>query len=203
MQATPACESEHGGTKLTQPWPLGCWALCRESVSSDMESYFSWKCSRPGWIGPWYSGRCPRPWQWGWNEMNFKIPSNLNQSVTSFCSLWAEGSLGNPSLALPELRALRECCVSCMSKKQSFHGVLEAVNQQLLSDVSPHIRLEHWKKSCMTCSGSALGLGIAVLWLRRGRKARRAALMSGFTPALPGTSLGGSLEAPHWMKHPP
>jgi len=29
-----------------------------------------WKCSRPGWMGfwaTWSSGRCPCPWQGGWN----------------------------------------------------------------------------------------------------------------------------------------
>lgn len=53
--------------------------------------------------------------QWGWND--FEILSNPKQSVTPFCSPWAEGSLGDPSLPLSELRTPRKCCVSCISKK--------------------------------------------------------------------------------------
>jgi len=31
-----------------------------------------WKCSSPGWMelwAAWSSGRCPRSWQRGWNQM--------------------------------------------------------------------------------------------------------------------------------------
>jgi len=31
-----------------------------------------WRCSRPSWMGLWAtcsSGRCPWPWQGGWNQM--------------------------------------------------------------------------------------------------------------------------------------
>jgi len=34
-----------------------------------------WQCSRPGWMGlwaTWSTGRCPCPWQGGWNKMIFK-----------------------------------------------------------------------------------------------------------------------------------
>ena len=40
--------------------------------------------SRPGWMGPWVtwsSGRCPCPWQRGWNCVIFEVPSNLSHST--------------------------------------------------------------------------------------------------------------------------
>ena len=43
-----------------------------------------WKRSKPGWMELWAarsSGRCPCPWQEGWNEMMFKVPSNPNCSM--------------------------------------------------------------------------------------------------------------------------
>jgi len=43
-----------------------------------------WKCSRPGWMelwATWSSGRCPCWWQWGWNQMSFKVPSNPYHSM--------------------------------------------------------------------------------------------------------------------------
>ena len=48
-----------------------------------------WKCSRPGWMGPWAawsSGRCPCPWQGNWNKMLFKVSSSPNHSkILWFC----------------------------------------------------------------------------------------------------------------------
>ena len=43
-----------------------------------------WKCSRPGWMrlwATWSGGSCPCPWQGGWNEIIFKVPSKPNNSV--------------------------------------------------------------------------------------------------------------------------
>ena len=43
-----------------------------------------WMCSRPGWVGfwaTWSSGKCPCPWQGGWNEMTCKVPSNSNHPL--------------------------------------------------------------------------------------------------------------------------
>ena len=40
-----------------------------------------WKCPRPGWMelwATWSGGRCPCPWQGGWIQMIFKVPSNPN-----------------------------------------------------------------------------------------------------------------------------
>ena len=44
----------------------------------------TWQCSRPGWMGlwtTWSSGRCPCPWQGGWNMLIFKVPFNPNHSM--------------------------------------------------------------------------------------------------------------------------
>ena len=46
-----------------------------------------WQCSRPGWTGlwaTWSGGRCPCPWQGGWIQMIFKVPSNPTHSW--FCT---------------------------------------------------------------------------------------------------------------------
>jgi len=43
-----------------------------------------WRCSRPGWMGlwaTWSSGRCPCPWQRGWNRLISKVCSNPNCSM--------------------------------------------------------------------------------------------------------------------------
>jgi len=54
-----------------------------------------WQCSRPGWTGlwaTWAGGRCPCPWQGGWNEMIFKVPFNPNHSISVMGSLPSQGS---------------------------------------------------------------------------------------------------------------
>jgi len=46
----------------------------------------SWRCSRPGWVGPgqhelvWATSA----WQGGWNEMIVKVPSNLGDQPKPF-----------------------------------------------------------------------------------------------------------------------
>jgi len=47
-----------------------------------------WRCSRPGWMGPWaawssirYGGLRPFLWEWGWNLMILEAPSNPSHSM--------------------------------------------------------------------------------------------------------------------------
>ena len=48
----------------------------------------SWRCSRPGWMGPWAAwssikcgGWRPCLWQGGWSFVILEVPSNLGHSV--------------------------------------------------------------------------------------------------------------------------
>jgi len=67
----------------------GC-SVCTHQITSSSGNRSKRKCSRPGWMelwAAWSGGRCPCSWQGGWNQMIFKVPSNLNRSVI----LWAAG----------------------------------------------------------------------------------------------------------------
>jgi len=55
-----------------------------------------WRCSRPGWMGPWAAwprikcgGWWPCLWQGGWSFMILEVPSNLGHSVI----LWFSSSI--------------------------------------------------------------------------------------------------------------
>lgn len=55
-----------------------------------------WRCLRPGWMGlwaTWSGGRRPCPWQRGWNQVIFKVPSSPNHSlILRFCEKGANES---------------------------------------------------------------------------------------------------------------
>jgi len=49
--------------RVVRPWNM----LPSEAVGAS-----SWQCSRPTWMvlwATWSSGRCPCPWQGGWNQV--------------------------------------------------------------------------------------------------------------------------------------
>ena len=91
------------------------------------------------WV-TWSSGRCPCPWQGGWNEMIFKAPSNSNHSMILRCHEshhWVRGSCRDPVLgaAAPALRGSpswelvlpyhtweQECCLAVRELAHPWHG---------------------------------------------------------------------------------
>jgi len=71
-----------------------CWNSCPERLWI----LCPWRCSRPGWMGPWtawsvirYGGWWPCLWQAGWSFVILEVPSNLSHSVI----LWStQGQAG-------------------------------------------------------------------------------------------------------------
>lgn len=68
------------------------WWSTGKRCSENLWMSHSWRCSKPGWMGPW-ANRSNEQYpchQWrGWNEMIFKIPSNPSLSTV----LWKSGSV--------------------------------------------------------------------------------------------------------------
>ena len=61
-----------------------CWAGCPERLWMPR----TWRCSRPGWMGPWAawsSIKCrrwwPCVWEGGWSLMIIEVPSNPSHSM--------------------------------------------------------------------------------------------------------------------------
>ena len=61
-----------------------CWNSCPEKLWLP----HPWRCSRPGWMGPWAAwssikqeGWWPCLWQGGWSFMILEVPSNPGHSV--------------------------------------------------------------------------------------------------------------------------
>ena len=65
---------------VVRPWPR----LPREAVATPSLAVL--KARLDGALRNLISGRCPCPWQRGWNWMIFKIPSNTNHStIPCYC----------------------------------------------------------------------------------------------------------------------
>jgi len=60
--------------RMVRPWAR----FPREAVPAPSLTVFK---ARTGLGAPWAGGRGPCPWQRGWNEMVYKVPSNPNHSV--------------------------------------------------------------------------------------------------------------------------
>ena len=62
---------------------MRCWNNCPERLWMP----HPWRCSRPGWMGPWaawygigHGGWQPCLQQWGWSLMILVVPSNMGRS---------------------------------------------------------------------------------------------------------------------------
>ena len=76
-----------GGSSLPEEW-WGAGTGCSERLWMPRP----WRCSRPGWMGPWaawFSTECggwwPCLWQGGWSFMILEVPSNTGHSEILWC----------------------------------------------------------------------------------------------------------------------
>jgi len=70
-----------------------------QAVQRSCEFSHPWKCSRPGWMGPWAN----------WNEMIFKVLSNPNHSMY-LCRLGMKmGGVGKNLIGVKEMLLSLHC----------------------------------------------------------------------------------------------